>query len=329
MLKVSHSRIKAWRSCHRKHYNRYVRKLKRRVKGKPLQIGSLGHDCLHCIAEKKPWLPVIKEYERGLQKLFVEEREDFIDIPNRMVQIIRRYLKKYEGDGLKYPRLKGQRSEHRVEIDMGKDILFTAYLDKIPQDEQGNFWLMEHKFTKQMPDEAFRIWDVQTILYAWIMPKAGYPEPYGVLWDYIRTKPPAIPDLLKSGALSQKKSMDTDIQTYRDAIKQHGLREKDYREMLDHLKGREVKFFNRIPLPIPEDVLKWMIRDFWTSVAEIRHLGEKLRDMNTTWLCRNCEYEPLCRAEIQGLDISFVLKANYVQKEESENDEAESRSEED
>src|SRR5690606_18185499 len=133
-------------------------------------------------------------------------------------------------------------------------VTFTGKIDAVAETPDSRVWLTEHKTHQRFPDEHVRFSNFQAVMYCWVLPEIGFPSPDGVLWDYIRTKPPTVPDLLVNGGLSKRKNIDTTPEVYLKAIKEHGLNPADYQDMLELLKGKEESFYKRVFLPAPKSI---------------------------------------------------------------------------
>jgi hypothetical protein len=170
---------------------------------------------------------------------------------------------------------------------------------------------------RDIPSEDYRMTDVQTAIYNWVAEQIasylGYaPEDIGgIMMDYIKTKPPTIPEKLKNGQLSQRK-IDCDRFTYLACLKREGLDPEPYREFLDRLD--ENVFFVRIPITKSKTMVDRMMLEFLESGQLIRFMNkEKVMPRNLSWTCDRpkCEYRDLCLAELQGLDTAMLIKLNY------------------
>lgn len=324
-FEVSQSTIKTWRRCQAKYDYRYVQLLERRRPVLQLIRGTMLGKCLDAIALKrlKPnapaWAKALEPYKAQYAKLFREEQEHYGDIIGEVIRIVTRYERIYANDGLTYQKgPDGKPFELPVRVDLAPGIIFTGHIDKMPTDKQGRVFDLDHKSHKNIPDVEDRFSDLQQVFYQWAMPLSGYPQPAGVIWDYIRTKPPAVPEELKNGELSKRKNIDTDYETYLGEITRLKLNPKDYREILDQLKSRgNMDFYQRVRLPAPgKELIKNVVEGARTTAIEIKRLGGASKVRSMDWTCKSCEFKSLCQTDLRGLDSSFIRKTDYqIQKD--------------
>ena len=322
MLEVSYSRIKRWRSCQQAHYYQYILGIEPRMKAKPLKVGSYLHDLLEAHARGDDWRDVHELIVEEFSGLFVEERLYYGEhLPDDLYTLMEGYEKFHEGDNLTY---------HEIEEPIGPIPLTSKTSlkgrpDGLVETEDGLLWLLERKSGKKLPDETTRLWDLQTIIYVWAYWREGV-EVDGVLWDYIRSKPPAVPDVLKSGQLSRRKNIDTTPDVYLRAIYESGLDPEEYQDMLELLEGRESAFYRRVKLPVQESMVAPLLRDAQQTSLEILYLQETPTRNMSGFTCRGCHYQPLCSADVRGLDTEFIIDNefqprkgdNYGQEEDQE-----------
>jgi len=314
-FRTSHSKIKSWRTCRNQAHYRYIEKLEPVKKAKPLVIGSIGHEMLEERIEGGNPENVLAQAQKVYDQLFREEQETYGDIIGDLRSMISGYVKRYANDGLKYLKIKGKRAEHEAEIDLGNGIVLVVKLDAIAETADGRVWAMEHKFKKSIPDEDERFFDIQTAIYTEFPAAFGVAKFTGTLWDYIRTKPPTVPELLKKGGLSRAKSIDTTPEVYLAAIKANNLDPADYQDVLNELRGKENDFHRRVPMPRNRTLGKSLVEDIkQSSLIMQRDLG-KDRSRTIDKHCKWCSYRTLCRAELLGLDADFVRKHDYRVKE--------------
>jgi hypothetical protein len=300
----SQSKIKTWRRCQKSYDYRYNQGLIRKASPVALLRGTTLHAMLEAQIKGTDWRAPLVEYKKVFDTLWGEEAEGY-PTPEELESTIERYNKHWSCDGLDY----GGRAEITIEAEF-EGMKFKGIIDALPDDQHGRRWLDDHKTHKILPDEHTRFSDIQTVLYYWAMRENGQ-KCDGILWDYIRTKPPTPPELLRNGTLSKRKNIDCDADTYLAAIKANGLNEADYADMLS-LTAKNT-FFKRVYLPNPAEVLiQEVVGDFFITAKEIvDHPGDRFcRNMSRD--CKSCTYYQVCSAEVRGLDSSFIKKQIYT-----------------
>lgn len=316
-MHVSFSRVKTWRRCHAAHDYKYNQGLQRKRRSIPLLRGTILGEMLDARAmaqngsRLKP-MDVLEKYRKKYRVLFKEEQEKYGDIIGDIKRIYEGYERKYADDPWTY-----LKTEHLLTIDLTKDICFIGYADKVVQDREGRMWIVDHKAYRSIPSDEDRFSDLQSVFYIWAYGIQHPKDPImGFCWDYLRTKPPTIPEPLARGGLSVAKNLDTDYDTYMEAIKKHNLDPADYKETLERLKRETAtRFYRRVYLPSPPKVLiDNAVADMRSTAIEIKNLGDTLRDRNMSRDCKQCEYFNLCQAEYRGLDADFIRKTEYEEK---------------
>ncbi len=314
-FKVSHSKIKTARRCLKAYYYKYIMKYRKRVKSRPLLIGSLVHSCLESYFRNGYYLPEITAWKKSeFDKMFVEEQALNKDIIPLVKSLVRGYIKTWQDSGLEMLWV-----EKEFEIEIAPGIWLIGKIDGLAQCEKGLTWLVEHKTCKKMPGEEVRIFDTQAVLYSEMLPLMGEPNPDGVIWDYVRTKPPAKPELLKSGGLSTRKNIDTLPEVFEREIKRHDLDRIRYEDILDELEQKRNNFYRQIRLPfnktLGQNVMQDLVTDSQQLIAmEVQYhtADNDLFTRNLTRDCSWCDYKTLCHAEIKGDDTDYILKHDYT-----------------
>jgi len=324
MIKVSNGRVKIWRHCRNAHYYKYVENIEPKKKKAALVKGSIIHDMIDAWLKGKDWKSVLEVYNGLYDQLFKEEQEEYGDIINDMSRVMQGYTDKWQNE-----KLECLETEKEIELELvpGR-IKLTGVIDRIYKDHKDRIWLGESKsFKRALPKEEIRFTDLQTTLYYWAAPLVDLPQPYGIMWDYIRAKPPTIPELLKKGGLSKAKKIDTTYDVYLQAIQNNGLEVTDYAEILEELRTKPDNFYRRVYRPAPDTLVKPLIRDFKESAIEIEILGETSRTRHLTRDCGWCDYYSLCQAELRDMDTNYIRKADY--QERRSKDESKETEEED
>lgn len=319
VIRVSHSRIKTWRRCQKAHHYKYYEGLRRVTKKRPLYLGSSVHSLIEGFIERGNWDAEMAYLRKEYNKLFLEEKAELGNIPLQAEQIVKGYFQYYREDGFKYPkRMRGRRTELPLNFYITDQIQFIGFIDAYPIDGQGLSWLEDHKTCKRIPDEETRYNDLQLLLYYWALPRIGQPKPDGVLWDYLRTKEPTVPEKLKSGGISKSAKIDTTYDVYMDTVEQNLGAEAlpDYEEFAETLRGNEQRFYRRIHLPNPPDIMvDTVVEDVIKSAREILDYGRDATVRSMSRECKMCDFYNLCHSEIRGLDTEFILKTEYVKEQ--------------
>lgn len=313
MPQTGFSMVRSYRRCPKQYEYKYIRALQRKKPAPPLIRGSILHEMLDARALNKPAKKVLATYEEKYSGLFREEQETYgEDFLGDIRKIYDGYLRRYGADeGIEW-----LASEEFVAVDLSKTLRYTGHLDKrLRTQKDGRHWIMDHKTHKNIPTEEHRYSDYQILLYAWAYNQTHPSTPVdGVVWDYIRTKAPRVPEPLKKGGLSQAVNQDTDYATYTRTLAQLKIDPAPYAEFLEGLKKRsETKFYQRIFLPLPpKAMVESVVKDF-RETSTIMH-GLKVYPRTMTRDCSWCEYYRLCNSELRGLDAAFIQKTEYEVK---------------
>jgi hypothetical protein len=312
---ASWSRIRTWRRCHRQFDYKYAQRLARRKPKPPLLRGAILHEMLDARSMKLNPIKILDGYAKQYKSLFVEERELYGDIIEDLRRIYQGYDMQYADDGYKT-----LASEEFVATDMSNNLRFIGYIDKRVVDQHGRQWIMDHKTGKNIPGADARYSDLQLLLYVWAYNKEHPTDRIsGVIWDYVRTKPPTIPELLKKGGLSIAKNINTDYATYMQAIEDNDLDPADYKERLTDLQAQESPFFRRVLLPNPSaKMVEQVVEDFRNTAIECVTLSPVSKARNMTRDCSSCEFHSICDAELRGADADFIRKNEFIVKDPNE-----------
>jgi hypothetical protein len=322
-FKVSQSKVKLFRKCHFAYRLKYILKLRKRVKGHALVMGSLVHEAIEQYLNGKPISKPFKQAKKEFDKMFVEEQSEMADVIPTSRAMVEGYIEHYKDDGLTPIEV-----ELEIEVPLVKNILLTGKVDSLQEDKLNKLWQVEHKTCKSIPEEKQRMSDIQTVIYDWALPQLGFPKPIGVIWDYLRKKVPAVPELLKNGkGLSRNAKMDTTYDVYYKAILDNDLNPEDYEDHLELLKGREDNFFRRIKMPISQSVMDSIVSDFKSTAIQMQAIGHIATDRNMTRDCSWCDYYSICQSDLRGGDTERLIKTNYIKEGEDHGSKKENRKE--
>lgn len=316
MFKVSQSKINTWQRCGYQYHLKYIQRLRKNKKARPLLFGSIIHDMDDAVASGKDPFKALDKWYRENTKLFREE----IDMYGNIIEDIRVLYKEYQithkSNSLIPLKINGKKAEHKIEAPLNKHILFVGRADRVVRAKESN-WLYERKtFTKQ-PDTDARWRSVQSASYIATMAIMGWPTVVGTVWDYFRSKAPSEPQILKSGEVSTR-DLDTLPTKLLEFQKREKISNKVMAPLLQKAEARRKDYFPRVFSPIKPRVINAIMQDvveISTIMAKNHHTR---KDRHIGQHCSWCDFELICRAEMQGLDVKSIKERNYHREEYKE-----------
>lgn len=324
---ISNSKLKTFTRCQRAYYYKYVLNLQGKRKKETLERGTLVHACLEDYYRKgfepKAMIQPLKDYKKKLRKMFDEERALYEHIPGEVAQILRGYHRHWQ-DQRRFEVLNlgkdiGPAVEAVIEVPLTSNVELGVTLDLAVEDHMG-IWVMDTKTARTLPSDEFRLTDTQSRLYEWALEQVLGKEVMGIIWNYVRTKVPAVPELLKSGGLSKRKNIDTDKYTYLKTIKDHDLDPADYEDILSILPDSKI-FYHRIRCSKDKVMMKDVLESAALAGERIHQLRERDNPKNylrgLSFMCeRDCEFRPLCVADMKKEDTDFIINTYYEPRKE-------------
>jgi hypothetical protein len=348
-MAYNQSRIKQFRRCQKQYSYRYDTagqlglapelEMVRKVKSKGLEKGSWMHKLMEAHlrevagAKTKGWKKVHKRLTKQFNALFEEEKEMLGDLPGECEHLFLGYLreeKKTEGRYTVATLDNGKPAiEFVVEVSLkefGIQTPFKGQIDLLVEDHDwGGLWIRDHKNVKNIPSDDERMMSPQNCMYVWALRQKGY-DIRGFVYNYLRTKPPTIPYVLKrssaygaAGTLTQRGSLDTDYYTYIQAIKDaHGSQWKEwakrvYKGKLVQLRDRQWMWYRQVPIPVEDEKIEQALDEFLATVRDIERRDLDNPPRSYFYSCRwGCEYHELCTAEFAGLDIEDMIDHDFT-----------------
>lgn len=314
MARGSHTKVTCFKRCKRKFYYMYILDLQRKIQSIAPSRGKYLHECLEYHYAKKDYTEVIRNVVIEKDKLFEEERAEWEDLPDELLRIMRSYTLAYKDIDRN---IKTIALEKEFTLNIGGHE-YEVRIDWIFEDDKG-VWVADHKTVKTIPEDEIAFTDIQTTLYFEAAKQMGI-EPTGVVFNYIRTKAPRQPKILKKGGISRA-ACDTDVATYMATVRAAGYDPKDYEDMIEKLSKNV--FFKRSRIPRPEKLVKTLITDVVVTLDEINRY-EKMyettkekeyfpRTLSKTcsW---DCEYPSLCFAELTGHDVKYIIENDFEER---------------
>jgi hypothetical protein len=319
MLRISQSRIKTWRRCRKQYDYKHVQKLEPRRIARPLVFGRAVHKMIENQLQGLSAAEAAAEINKDRKGIFTADEEDWDTIIADATDIMQAYHDFWKNDPLDYVKIDGRKAEHKFEMPLAKDTVLTGVVDIFPKTADGRIWIGEHKSHKQQtPTEDVRMRDLQAMIYAHVA-KEYYKikRVSGVMWDYIRSKTPAVPALLKNGTLS-KARIDTLPHVYEREINNQGLDRKDYVDILGDLDDKLPTWFRRVFLPLNQGAVDQLMEETVITAREIKVKAGVDTTRNVSRDCSWCSYERLCQAELFGMDADFIRSREYRERQDNE-----------
>lgn len=315
-INISQSKVKTWRQCRRQYHYKFVELLRKKKIKRPFTFGRIVHEMIEAHAEGDDPFEVIDNLELEKGAYFRREIEMYGNILEDIRDIMTEYFD-YWGDSLVYLRKNKRSSEHEFRIELMKGLWFTGRIDAVGTAKKMR-WVVEHKTFSRMPNDDDRWRSVQAAVYFRALQMMGFPECDGVLWDYVSSKAPMVPEKLKNGQMSKKKLITLPI-TLTRYIDENKLKRGDYKEYLAGAAERRNDYFIRWFNPVKRDVVQTVWDDFLETAIEIAEKHGESKARNIGRHCGWCDYEGPCRAEMQGSDAQFLIDREYVKEGEEDN----------
>ena len=296
----SHGALKTFQRCAKKWSYRYIDKIEPKEKKVAMQRGSDIHEML------------ANYYDDGAGRFDAL----FLGIEN--YDLINRYARKYEAE-----------DEAWTILHIEEEFTFTVgpfeviFIPDLVIEINGEVWIVDHKTTANIPDEwdPYNMTDFQHLLYVAGLQQLGY-NVKGFLFNYIRSKPPTQPVLIKDGSrIADVRRVDTDYDTLKGFALTYKVYSDDVAARLQVIKLTADKFFQRHFLLINQfavdqavedtlDVLNQMAKAEATS-AYPRHVVGKHGGSQS---CGSCEYQSICFGELTGMNTDTIL-LDYIERE--------------
>jgi PD-(D/E)XK nuclease superfamily len=310
-VRISNSKANCWRRCPNRYKYDYVLKLEPKKVDLPLRRGDWLHQLLMWHYDGRDWKKRHQELTDEFNKLFVEEREEYGDLPGETARIMKSYLQHYKDEDQAW-RVVDSEVDEVVPLPSGDE--FNFIIDLIVEMGDG-LWLIDHKTVSQFMPEGFMLLDAQLARYFWAAEKLGMTT-RGVMFNELITTAPTVPEQLKDGTLTKRQNLRCDVYTYHREIKRLGQDPSMYTDVLQRLKAQSEKWFRRTPLTKDKPVTKQMMRELVWTADEIRRAEETDRFPRTprkdcTW---DCSFLNLCQVELMGGEISDIVELGFKTK---------------
>lgn len=309
---VSYTQLKTWKRCRQKWYYRYVRGLIPKERVKKIELGNYGHALLEAYYKGEDLQQASENYWREQTKdMFQEEMIEYQEVRDQAEQLVKRYIKHYQEKGEEFKVLA---VEEHFQVTIPKSTTdLQGVFDLVVEDDTGELWLVDHKFTSIDLDkyEENLVLDEQANYYLWALAEllGDYRAVSGIIFNLIRTKLPTVPQVLKSGRLSKAKNIDTDVDTYLQAIKDNRLNPNDYTDILNYLKENSRPFFKRCKVCRTPEELECVKNELYEVSKDMKNYSiYRNATKDCSW---DCLYRELCIMESKGIKDDFYIENNF------------------
>jgi hypothetical protein len=255
---------------------------------------------------------VFKEETKGV-KLTFETKQELIELRDLALQMILRYDQHWGGRDYTQDQILAVEEPLRIKVP-GTNVFLCGKQDLVIKNESGMPAPVDHKTFKTLASDQQLYLDDQMTAYQWLLWKHYKTAPGSAIYNQLRKSVPKVPQPLKDGTRLSKQNIDTTWQIYKEAIKEHGFKVKDYHDMEKKLKGNV--FFTRTEAP--RTIVE--LQNFEKMlVAEVREMCSPKtvyyphQDWDCTW---RCDFTALCKCESEGGDVEGLSGSLYTREED-------------
>lgn len=191
-----------------------------------------------------------------------------------------------------------------------------GYIDAILKDKETGFlWCTDYKFRKSLSPDEEEAYNIQNAVYSWACHKMEIPITGTMTWQHVNT-PAADPAILKDGRISRAK-IKTTWSHYEQFCRDHGQDPQDYYIEMEE-KLRDIEWFR----PTYEYRNMPTIKKIWNdcvlpaarAVAKARNTKVKKYRSMYPWVCKMCQFQSLCQAELRDYDADAIRAREYTKR---------------
>ena len=303
----THSMLKTFRRCPKQAEYKYVERLKPKVLGRPLRLGTWMHALQEEHGNGGDWRALHRKMVMKVwEPLFDEEKMEIGDLPGDAYRLMESYEWYYEKDPWTY-----LENELTLETEFPDGSIYRGRIDSLIENQYG-LWIVDHKWHKTLPNTDFRILDAASALYLWAALRSGL-KVQGFIWNYGRSKAPTVPEMLKSGAGPARwDKCDTDFPTMVKWFKENmnGRVPQQYKPKMRYLRDQRYEpgspqtsnFFRRVVIEKDPAMLRRVAQEAFHTHKRMHgypfdkvEMVERVPDRSCTFFC---SYTDLCTAEL-------------------------------
>ncbi len=330
-INVGQSKVNTWRNCKQAYTFKYVEEIQRKRTRRPFVFGKIIHRMIEEDANKGDPFSVLDEAAVLDEKMFTSEREMYGEIIEDIRTIMADYFTywKERGDTLRFLAVEDpatgvlRRAEHEFAVPLyaitgdtrDEGITFKGQIDGLGKTANKLRWLIENKSFDSLPSDDHRWRNIQYVVYSKAAIALGWIDTIdGVCWNYVMSKPPTIPQVLKDGTRLSVREVITLPSVVRRALAEHKLDAslESHVKLLADAEQNRSRYFQRIYNPLNTTTVDNIFSGFVDSAREMREYHGLKKDKNLGRHCEWCDYETICRAELTGGDVDYVKQVEFV-----------------
>jgi hypothetical protein len=283
---------------------------------RPLRRGIWVHSCLEHASKGGLWEDRLAQLVDWANEHDIPE-EDYEPIHQETMDIMMGYSAYWS----RFPHLKPEpiiAEQALTAYIKSLDVTLSATVDLLAK-YKGHTVLWEYKSTMHIPPANWRAIDPQTAIQ-YIVAKANGIQIDGIVFDYLLTQPPPIPQVLKDGTISKRAITTTSVIFDRTAQGLDILPKASAPERDEYLAAQRVrlvsdeKFYQRYEVFRPESYIKETAKDIAGVVAHLRLCQERghwPRAFHPVMCTRMCQYSELCSLEYMSGKPSLMREEEF------------------
>lgn len=206
----------------------------------------------------------------------------------------------------------------------GSPVVYQGRIDLIFQDDDGNYWLVDHKTVgpRGWNEESyeFLIRDEQCKSYAWAIQKQLGIKVRGVIYNELYKGAPAPPKRLntprKGLSYSTNRQQDTTFDLALETFKandREALKAGLYDDYLTYLKEGGREYFRRNRVTYTPQMLE-ILGDQICDEAIDMISNPRIYPNPSKFSCRWCDYKTPCEALLDGQPIDWMKDTMYIKR---------------
>lgn len=210
-----------------------------------------------------------------------------------------------------YDRFEVLATERKVAVEF-EGFRYTGKIDMLVRDDQGRVWVVEHKTYSRIPAATHLGLTLQPALYLYAARQdpelSSYGPLEGMLYNILHKRTPRRPEVLKSGAFSQRANIACSPQWYRHCLACADVDPAPYADFIATLDPWKLN--TRHAITMTADRLGIALECFHRVVAEMLS-GPAIYPADPLYTCPTCDYAPLCEMALYGLPWESLAALSY------------------